>query len=238
MFLLPDRGTLMVSADSSDAQRVGCGVLAVVAPGRLHKTASSDGEHCHTAIYVEREFVAFCARKANLRLASGDAPKYCSPTPALLGALHLHRLLRLTPSRSEQGDYQRDLLERLVASACVESALGAFDAPRRAGVSREQLVEEIKGFLDVTLSARINLDAIASEFNMSRRNLTRSFREETGQSITEYQTSRRVMQAAALLQVPGTTVLAAALHVGIDSPSYLARLFRKHGMPVPHSLKA
>ncbi|MGI4856559.1 MAG: helix-turn-helix domain-containing protein [Janthinobacterium lividum] len=237
MFLLPDRGTLTVSVDSSDAQRVGCGLLAVVAPGRLHKTTSSEGEHGHTAIYVEREFVAFCAKKADVRLASGDAPRYVSPTPTLLGALHLQRLLQFMPSRSEHEDYQLGLLERLVASACVESALGAFDAPRGPG-ARKRTVEAIKSFLDATLSARINLDAIALEFNMSRRNLTRSFREETGQSITEYQTSRRVKQAAALLQIPGTTVLDAALQVGIDSPSYLARLFRKRGLSVPHSLKA
>lgn len=238
MFLLPDRGTLTVSVDSSGTQRVGCGLLAVVAPRRFHKTTSSEGEHCHTAIYVEREFVSFCAKKADMHMPSGDMPKYCPPTPALLGALHLQRLLQLTPRHGEQGHYQRDLLDRLVASTCVESALRGFDAPHQSGGARDRLVEEIRGFLDATLAARINLDAIAHEFNMSRRNLTRRFREETGQSITEYQTSRRVMQAAALLQAPGTTVLDAALHVGIDSPSYLARLFRKHGMSMPRSLKS
>jgi len=239
MFLLPKQGALTVNADSTDAQRVGNGQLAVVAPQRFHKTTSSKGAHCHTAIYVDRDFVSFCAQKANVRLNSGDVPTHCVPTPALLSALHLERSLQHTPLPSEDcAIYQRDLLDRLLAAACVESTLSALgDAPSLVN-ERQQWVDDMKHYLDSTLAERVNIDAVASAFTMSRRHLTRTFREETGLSITEYQTSQRVMRAAALLQVPGTTVLDAALQVGIDSPSYLARLFRKHGMPMPRAVKA
>jgi len=48
---------------------------------------------------------------------------------------------------------------------------------------------------------------------------------------------QRVARAAELLSVSGTTVLAASMAVGVESPSYLARLFIKHGQPLPKSFK-
>jgi AraC-like DNA-binding protein len=40
-----------------------------------------------------------------------------------------------------------------------------------------------------------------------------------------------------LLKSPGTTVVVAAAAVGIESPSYLARLFSKYGEPLPGTFK-
>jgi AraC-like DNA-binding protein len=244
MFLLPRQGALTLNSEHSQhAQRIGAGVLAVVPSQRFHETASNRGEHCHTAVYVQRDFVSFCARKANGAMASGEAPRYCSPSPALLGALHLQSQLSqldataATASTGELPGYRRDLVDRLIASACVEAALSG--APSRVGAERSQveLVGEIKEYLDAMFAERVDIDTIAMEFGMSRRHLTRIFREETGESITDYQMRQRVTRAAALLNVPGTTVLSAAISVGIESPSYLARLFSKFGMPSPRTLK-
>ncbi|MFM0433755.1 AraC family transcriptional regulator [Paraburkholderia aspalathi] len=247
MFLLPSRGALMLNSEhSKHAQRIAAGVLAVVPPRGFHETASNRGEHCHTAVYVQRDFVSFCARKVNGAMVSGEAPRYCAPSPALLGALHLQSQLSgqfdataATAVDDELPRYRHDLVDRLIASACVEAALsGGAQGRVDAELSREELVGEIKGYLDAMLAERIDIDMIALEFGISRRHLTRVFREEAGESITDYQMRQRVARAAALLNVPGTTVLAAAMSVGIESPSYLARLFNKFGMPSPRTLRA
>jgi transcriptional regulator GlxA family with amidase domain len=133
--------------------------------------------------------------------------------------------------------YRHDLIDRLIASACVEAVLNSAQSRADAELSCEQLVSEIKAYLDAMLAERVDIDTIALEFGMSRRHLTRVFREEAGESITDYQMRQRVMRAVALLNVPGTTVLSAAMSVGIDSPSYLARLFNKFGMPSPRTLR-
>ncbi|OXC73520.1 hypothetical protein BSU04_35610 [Caballeronia sordidicola] len=44
-------------------------------------------------------------------------------------------------------------------------------------------------------------------------------------------------RAAKLLSGSGTTVLAASMAVGVKIPSYLARLFIKHGQPLPKRFK-
>ena len=59
----------------------------------------------------------------------------------------------------------------------------------------------------------------------------------TGESIVDYQSLQRVRHASLLLQTPGVTVVTAAAAVGLDSPSYLARLFRKYGQALPRSFK-
>ncbi|MFB5149798.1 AraC family transcriptional regulator [Burkholderia orbicola] len=241
MFLLPSQGTLTLTSEcSKHSQRIGAGVLAMVPAGIFHDTASNPGEHCHTAVYAERDFVSFCARKSNVRIAGGDAPRYCVPPPALLGALRLQTQFDAVDETEEAHDmarYQNDLVDRLIASACVAAVLGAAPSDANPKVSRGQLVSEIKAYLDVMLAERIDIETIASEFAISRRHLTRIFREETGESLTDYQLRQRVMRARSLLNVPGTTVLSAALSVGIESPSYLARLFTKFGLPAPRDLK-
>jgi AraC-like DNA-binding protein len=236
MFLLPRRGVLTLQAERSKrAQRVASGLLAVVSPKLFHETVSESGEHCHIAIYVQKDFASFCARHANGRMRDEGELTFCAPTPSLLGALHLQ-------SQFAAGEglprYRGELLDQLVASACVEAALGATDAQSERVSSRPYLVGEIKAFLDTMLAERLDIDAVALEFGMSRRQLTRVFREETGESITAYQGRRRVERAAALLNVPGMTVLSAAISVGVESPSYLARLFIKHGLPRPGAFKA
>ncbi|CAM2161502.1 helix-turn-helix transcriptional regulator [Burkholderia orbicola] len=242
MFLLPSQGMLTLTSEcSKHSQRIGAGVLAMVPAGIFHDTASNPGEHCHTAVYAERDFVSFCARKSNVRIAGGDAPRYCVPPPALLGALRLQTHFDAGDETEEAHDmarYQNDLVDRLIASACVAAVLGAEPSGANPKISRGQLVSEIKAYLDVMLAERIDIETIASEFAISRRHLTRIFREETGESLTDYQLRQRVMRARSLLNVPGTTVLSAALSVGIESPSYLARLFNKFGLPAPRDLKA
>ena len=242
MFLLPSQGSLTLTSEcSKHSQRIGAGVLAMVPAGVFHDTASNPGEHCHTAVYAERDFVSFCARKSNVRIAVGDAPRYCVPPPALLGALRLQTRLDADNETEEAHDmlrYQSDLVDRLIASACVAAVLSAAPSGANRKASREQLVSEIKAYLDVMLAERIDIETIASEFAISRRHLTRIFREETGESVTDYQLRQRVMRARSLLSVPGTTVLSAALSVGIESPSYLARLFDKFGLPSPREVKA
>jgi transcriptional regulator GlxA family with amidase domain len=128
-------------------------------------------------------------------------------------------------------------MDRMVATTCIEA--GLTTRPSRIGVAdaRRAMVEDIKAFLDATLAQRLDIDRIAYEFGLSRRSLTRTFREISGDSIVEYQSRQRVLRAATLLRLPRTTVVAAAAAVGIESPSYLARLFVKYGEALPGSFK-
>jgi AraC-like DNA-binding protein len=235
MFLVPRRGVLVLSSEANDLPvKIAPATLAVVRPSLLHETGSHCAENEHIAVYVESDFVSYCERKAN-RTLSVNKIAVCSVNRALLSAI----LLQSQLADHEPDDfsrYRQDLVDRLVATACVEAGLSP--ALRAGPVDRHKhLIDDIKLFLNATLTEQLDLDRIAEEFSLSRRHLTRIFRESTGESIGDYQTRQRVVRAAELLSVSGTTVLAASMAVGVESPSYLARLFIKHGQPLPKSFK-
>lgn len=249
MFLLPRRGMLTLKTERSlRARRIAANSLAVVGPKLSHETAGNSGEHCHVALYVQKDFVSFCANKAAGRKIDRHALSFCTPTPSLFAALSLQSQFDAASSArptavghdASGGDlprYRRELIDRLVASACVEAALRAEENGACDRLSPDDLVARIKSFIDTTLEQPLDLDTVAHAAGVSRRHATRIFRQETGHSIGGYHGHQRAMRAAAMLEVPGTSVLSAALAVGLESPSYLARLFKKHAMPLPRTFK-
>jgi AraC-like DNA-binding protein len=236
MFLLPRTGQLILNVESNAAPlRVAPMSFVVVPPRRLHDTYGYREQQEHVAVYVASDFVAYCERKAQRALSCARISIWSAPLP-LLNAV---RLATETGARNggELAAYRRDLTARMVAATCVEAGLTPEHVPLTAVDARRELVKDIQTFLDSTLDQSISLDRIAYEFGLSRRTLTRMFRDVTGESIVDYQSRQRVRHASLLLQTPGVTVVTAAAAVGLDSPSYLARLFRKYGQALPRSFK-
>jgi AraC-like DNA-binding protein len=242
MFLLPRSGLLILNVESIGAPlRIAPMSFVAVPPQLVHDTQGNRAAQEHIAVYVARDFVASCEHKAKRSLIREKLTIWPAPW-SLMSAIRLASLERSGGTmpdvgKGELADYRSDLMDRLVATACIEAGLAARPLPISAADARRELVEDIKAFLDATLAQRLDINRIAYEFGMSRRTLTRTFREQTGKSVVEYQSLRRVQYAATLLQSPGTTVAAAAAIVGVDSPSYLARLFARYGPALPGTLK-
>lgn len=236
MFLLPRSGQLIVNVESNPAPlRVAPRSFVVVPPRRLHDTRGYKTSQEHIAIYVASEFVDFCERKANKTLSCEIISIWSVPLP-LLNVVRL-AAGAAAAATDELNDFRADLMARVVATTCIQAGLKPTQSSLKSADLRRKVVSEIQAFLDCTLDQSVTIDRVAQEFNLSRRTLTRIFRDITGESIVEYQSRRRVHHASVLLREPGTTVVAAATAVGLDSPSYLARLFRKYGQPFPRTLK-
>jgi AraC-like DNA-binding protein len=71
-----------------------------------------------------------------------------------------------------------------------------------------------------------DLDSLASMAGMSRRTLTRAFREETGMSVAAWRQHVRLLEALSLLAV-GKPVTTVAFIVGYDSASSFTAMFHK-----------
>lgn len=237
MFLLPRTGQLILNVESNlTPLRIAPTSFVVVPPQLVHDTHGYRAQQEHVAVYVSSDFVSYCERKARGTLASSKISIWSVPSPLV----HAVRLATKSGIRPNEGlaAYCHDLTVRMVAATCIEAGLTAKYVPQTAADTRDELVRDIQQFLDATLDQPITLDRIAYEFGVSRRTLTRLFRDATGESIVEYQSRQRVRQASLLLQTPGTTVVMAATAVGLNSPSYLARLFRKYDRALPRSFKA
>jgi YesN/AraC family two-component response regulator len=73
----------------------------------------------------------------------------------------------------------------------------------------------------------ISLETLAEETHLSKFYVSRIFREETGSSITDYLTARRIKQACRLLQTTDLSVEQIGIRVGYPNASYFIQLFKK-----------
>lgn len=143
--------------------------------------------------------------------------------PALLrrGALLAAALERM--GADTDGDDERR--ERLLAVLLDEIETAERDALDLPLPRNPRLVRLVQALMD-DLAERQGLDALAREAALSRRSLTRLFRQETGLSVGQWRLRRRVVAAIALL-AEGRSVTDTALTLGYDSVGAFAQSFRK-----------
>lgn len=239
MFLLPRTGQLVLNVESNVAPvRIAPKSFVVVPPQRLHDTRGYRPGQTHVAVYVASDFVTFCERKARRKLSHARISIWSAPLLLLDAVRVATETARAAEMPStELAAFRADLAARTLAASCVEAGLTAAVLPPNPRDARAEIVRDICAFLDATLDQPVPLERIAYEFGVSRRALTRVFRDVTGESVVDYQSRRRVEVALTLLNSPGMTVLAAAAAVGIESPSYLARLFKRYGHAPPNVYK-
>ncbi|WP_199615957.1 AraC family transcriptional regulator [Paenibacillus alkalitolerans] len=73
----------------------------------------------------------------------------------------------------------------------------------------------------------VHLDRMAEALHLSKFHVSRVFRQETGGSITDYLTARRIKQACRLLQTTALPVERIGYEVGLPNASYFVQLFKR-----------
>lgn len=82
-------------------------------------------------------------------------------------------------------------------------------------------------YIDERLTQEIDLEVLASDLGYAKYYLTSRFKKESGQSIVEYITQRRVEYAKALLENPNLSIQEISETLHFSSPSYFTCVFRK-----------
>jgi AraC-like DNA-binding protein len=115
--------------------------------------------------------------------------------------------------------------ERLLAVLLDEIATAEHDTLELPLPRSPPLVRLVRALMEDPAERR-GLDALAREFALSRRSLTRLFRHETGLSVGQWRLRRRVIAAIALL-AEGRSITDTALTLGYESIGAFAQSFRK-----------
>lgn len=89
------------------------------------------------------------------------------------------------------------------------------------------LVQRILFMIDIDLTRALTLQYFADVLNVNKCYLSDLFRRETGTTITEYVTERRIERASDLLLMTQQTVQMISEQVGILDVHYFNRLFKK-----------
>lgn len=123
------------------------------------------------------------------------------------------------------------LMNEMFRSYCLlvrEHAMKNYSAPIRKTIV----------YIDSDLSADLSLGTLAELQNVSAAYLSSLFRKETGQTLTDHVTAKRVELAKHMLATTDLQVQTVAQHCGILDVHYFSRVFKKYTGQTPKEYRA
>ena len=100
------------------------------------------------------------------------------------------------------------------------------------------IVQKTIVIIESDLSSNLTLSTLASRQNLSAGYLSTIFRRETGKTVTEYITEKRIKHAAYLLGTTHLQIQTIAIHCGIMDVQYFSKTFKKHIGKTPKEYRA
>lgn len=229
MILLPRVGV----ADFRDETRKTRAWLSedrfVVVPKNLsHQTTAPRNGHEHLAIYATDDQLAGMAS----RLGSLNRVRTKLKAAAFFAvSREMRSLLGLCQAGAPDNLAAQSARSHLVAALfinCLSQIERNDPLPASTSASHgDALVSEIKCFISNNAASDLSLNLIGATFSLSRRHVTRLFREKTGMTIGEFHEQERIVRARLLLTTTDLPVGEIAWRVGLESGSALARMMRR-----------
>ena len=102
---------------------------------------------------------------------------------------------------------------------------------------RSPLVQNTCQYLQEHLSETLNVPLLAKQMGYSVSYLARTFRQQTGMTLHEYQRTKRMEQAMAALRAGDEPVQSICHRLGFGSHSYFTEQFRKHTGMTPNDYR-
>ncbi len=97
----------------------------------------------------------------------------------------------------------------------------------RLKLIRQDLVHEVKVYLDHNYMEKINISLLCRQFFCSKVTLMNAFRKRYGETVNQYLTRIRLSHARQLLADPSLTIHKIAERCGIPDQNYFTKLFQK-----------
>lgn len=117
-------------------------------------------------------------------------------------------------------EYRRALCP-VILSAC-EQFQKAYSA------TGSNVAEQAQNFIRQNFQNNITLNDVASQIHVNPSYLSRVYKQETGNTVMADINGLKIEHAKEILRRPGSTVLMAAMAVGIDDAANFSHFFKKH----------
>ena len=103
----------------------------------------------------------------------------------------------------------------------------------RLGRRPSRLAVDVTNYIRHHLSEPIRANDIAKELFISRPYLSAKFREDTGETLTDFILKEKTEEAKRLLRYTDKTVTAISSYLGFSSQSHFTRVFKKYAEKTP-----
>lgn len=240
LILLNGDVTYCIEGRSYDLQK---NDIVLVNAGEVHKPViHSDRPYERIIIYVSPDFLEqYCEEDNDLRLCFRKASEEQSHVLRVesfpgnrLGRLIFELDLSLTDS-----DYARELHHRLLFLEFLiqlnRAALHNKIEYIETSAANDKILSVLH-YLNEHLTEPLSIDDIAARFYLSRYYLMHTFKEETGYSIGNYLSTKRLLLARELI-LSGKPVTEACYECGFNNYSTFSRAYKKCFGESPHMLK-
>lgn len=135
-----------------------------------------------------------------------------------------------TRARSHTGFADREELDAIFA-AQILVVLRELYGSRLNGLAHtrprpKRYAEAVMEWLETRFTLEFRLEELAQDLHLSKAYVSRVFRRETGGSITEYISARRMREACILLSSTSRSIETIALQVGFGNLPYFSQAFK------------
>ena len=113
-----------------------------------------------------------------------------------------------------------DMLQEMIRKYC---AL----VRKHAMKNYSPIVQKVVTLIDSDLTADLGLKRLSSLLSVNPSYLSSLFKKETGKTLTEYVSKKRIEYAAYLLRTTNLQIQTVAQHSGIYDVNYFAKMFKK-----------
>ncbi|MCL2628402.1 MAG: response regulator [Oscillospiraceae bacterium] len=119
----------------------------------------------------------------------------------------------------------------------VRELTAKIDIERGYSEKVNPLVKKALRFISENYSTNLSLETVASAIAVNPSHLSRTFKKETGEVITDYINHIRIEKAKELLALTDMLVYEAAEAVGFNDPAYFSIVFKKNTGISPKDFK-
>lgn len=200
--------------------------------GHVQNTAKSCSVYERIIIYVSKEYLdEKSGQDFDLGLCFKQAQKKQSHVLRLpaFPSTSLGKAVKVLDESNKGNDYAKKLhheisfLEFMIQLNRATLNERTEYLPTSSG---NQKMVEIIDYLNRNLTSDISVDTIAGKFYISRYHLMHSFKEETGYSIGNYITTKRLLLAKSLI-TSGQSISDACFNCGFKNYSTFSRAYKK-----------
>ncbi len=130
-------------------------------------------------------------------------------------------------------DYMRDMIINAALSKLLVLVMAESWHPEDAATTKKKVsVLNVKEYLDTEYQEKITLDGLADRFFINKYYLTKVFKKQYGQSISNYLLNVRITKAKQLLRFSEKSIEEIGLEVGLGMPHYFSQTFKSvEGVP-------